>query len=323
MRRLLVLMARARREQAYEEPEPNHVLHERCLCERHATAGCKLGHHMQVQGVDLPPFLYGTAWKEDQTAQLVATALAAGFRGIDTANQRKHYHEAGVGEALKSSDVARDELFLQTKFTSIDGQDARLPYDAAADDATQVRQSFESSLSHLGVTWIDSLLIHGPTSRRGLSSADRAVWQTMEQLHDEQRVRLIGISNVSAAQVEELCAIARVRPAFVQNRCFASTGWDRDVREVCAREGIIYQGFSLLTANRRELAAPEIRAIAEAHRKTIAQVVFRFAIQLGMLPLTGTTDAQHMREDLDVFGFELSDEEMQAIERISTLSSRA
>ena len=270
-----------------------------------------------VQTIELPSFLYGTAWKEERTSALVEAALAAGFRGIDTANQRKHYHEAGVGEALASSAVPRETLFLQTKFTYVDGQDSRLPYDPRADYPTQVRQSFASSLEHLGATYLDSLLIHGPSSRRGLASADRAVWETMEELHDEGHVRLLGISNVSAQQVEELCSIARVRPAFVQNRCYASTGWDRAVRDVCRREEIVYQGFSLLTANRRELASTEIRAIADAHRKTIPQIVFRFAIQLGMLPLTGTTDPKHMRDDLDVFDFELSATEMRTIEEIA------
>src|SRR4051794_10923231 len=97
-----------------------------------------------VRGVRVPSFLYGTAWKEDRTASLVRLALQAGFRGIDTANQRRHYHEAGVGEAVAAfvaeGGATREELFLQTKFTSVGGQDHRLPYDPQADPATQVRQ---------------------------------------------------------------------------------------------------------------------------------------------------------------------------------------
>lgn len=272
---------------------------------------------MKIQNVHLPLFLYGTAWKEEATAGLVEAALAAGFRGIDTANQRKHYYEAGVGEALRRSGVPRGELFLQTKFTFAGGQDSRLPYDPNADYPTQVRQSFASSLDHLGVEDLDSLLLHGPSSRRGLTTADREVWATMEELHSEGRVRLIGVSNVTAEQLSTLCTIARVRPAFVQNRCYASLGWDREVRDVCTREGIIYQGFSLLTANRRELATTKVRAIAAAHSKEVAQIVFRFALQLGMLPLTGTTDPRHMREDLDILDFKLSAEEMHALETVS------
>src|SRR5687768_4162312 len=120
----------------------------------------------------MPRFLYGTAWKEDETQRLTELALEQGFRGIDTANQRRHYHEAGVGKAVAAAVerglAARDDLFLQTKFTFRPGQDHRLPYDPQAPIATQVEQSFASSLEHLGVEWIDSYVLHGPTQRTGL-----------------------------------------------------------------------------------------------------------------------------------------------------------
>src|SRR5579885_2917551 len=111
-----------------------------------------------IDGVRVPRFLYGTAWKEDETERLTALALRQGFRGIDTANQRKHYHEAGVGAAvagaIRDGLVTRDDLFLQTKFTFRAGQDHRLPYDPAAPIAAQIAQSFESSLRHLGTETI-------------------------------------------------------------------------------------------------------------------------------------------------------------------------
>ena len=100
--------------------------------------------------VPIPSFMYGTAWKEEATTQLVQLAVASGFTAIDTANQLIHYQEAMVGEALQAlgkNGIKRDTLFLQTKFTSVDGQDHRTPYDASADLTTQVRQSFDSSLS--------------------------------------------------------------------------------------------------------------------------------------------------------------------------------
>src|SRR5262245_1730376 len=112
----------------------------------------------------LPLFLYGTAWKEERTEELTRLALEAGFRGVDTANQRKHYLEEGVGAAIVKSGIPRGELFLQTKFTYARGQDQRLPYDPAAPIAAQVRQSFDSSLQHLRVDSLDSLLLHGPWS---------------------------------------------------------------------------------------------------------------------------------------------------------------
>jgi diketogulonate reductase-like aldo/keto reductase len=269
---------------------------------------------------DLPPFLYGTAWKEEETERLVRLALEAGFRGIDTANQRKHYYEAAAGAAIAKAIadglVTRDELFVQTKFTYRNGQDHRLPYDPAADPATQVRQSFASSLEHLQLQIIDSYVLHGPSRRRGLAAEDRAVWQTMEELHGAGSTRFLGVSNVALDQLEALCGLARVQPAFVQNRCYASTGWDAEVRELCRARGIIYQGFSLLTANARELRTSTFREIVTRSGKTPAQVVFRFALQVGMLPLTGTSDPAHMREDLAVDDFELSAEDVVRIENI-------
>lgn len=261
----------------------------------------------------IPKFLYGTAWKEDDTERLTRLAIDAGFRGIDTANQRKHYFEAGVGNAvaraIADGVVRREDLFLQTKYTYAGGQDHRLPYDPRADPATQVRQSFASSLEHLGVDAIDSFVLHGPSQRRGLSSRDREVWAAMEELP----ARFLGVSNVALDQLEELCSIAKVQPMFVQNRCYARTGWDAEVRAFCRRQGIVYQGFSLLTANVAELRSARFREIVARVGRTPAQIVFRFATQVGMLPLTGTTDPAHMREDLAIDDFLLSDDDINTI----------
>lgn len=273
-----------------------------------------------IDGVRVPRFLYGTAWKEADTRRLTELAIRQGFRGIDTANQRKHYHEAGVGEgvaaAVSAGVVARDDLFLQTKFTFRGGQDDRLPYDPAAAVATQVEQSFARSQQHLATTVIDSLVLHGPTRHDGLAAADWEAWRAMEEIHTSGRVRLLGVSNVTLDQLRLLCDGARVRPRFVQNRCYAVTGWDRPVRAYCAANGIVYQGFSLLTANRQVLAHPEVGRIAGRHGRGIAEVIFRFALDVGMIPLTGTTDADHMRSDLNVFDFRLDPGEVELIERL-------
>ncbi len=277
--------------------------------------------NLTLQGVVVPRLIYGTAWKEEHTAGLVETALVAGFRGIDTANQRKHYCEAEVGAGLSRASaqlgLARSALFLQSKFTYLEGQDARLPFDRDADLETQVRQSCASSLVHLGVEFLDSLLLHGPRAGWGLSDSDREVWRTMEALERAGQVRWVGVSNVSAGQLADLCAFATIRPAFVQNRCYAQLGWDHEVRAVCRSEGVLYQGFSLLTANRAELASVELGRIAAHHGRSRAQIVFRFALQSDMIILTGTSDPQHMLEDLAIDDFELSAREVAAIERIS------
>jgi diketogulonate reductase-like aldo/keto reductase len=270
--------------------------------------------------VPIPSFMYGTAWKEEATTQLVQLAVASGFTAIDTANQLIHYQEALVGEALQAlgkNGIKRDTLFLQTKFTSVDGQDHRTPYDASADLTTQVRQSFDSSLTHLCTDYVDSYVLHAPFSRRGLGDADWEVWAAMEDIYQSGKTKMIGISNVAAGQLAQLCEQAKVKPMVVQNRCYAALGWDKEVRDICQAHGIIYQGFSLLTANREVLIYPEIQKIARRLGAGPAQIIFRFAMQIGMLPLTGTTSEQHMKEDLQAEQLTLSSQEIERIEKIA------
>ena len=266
----------------------------------------------------LPLVLYGTAWKEERTRDLTLQALAAGYRGIDTANQRKHYVEAAVGEAIAASGVPRGELFIQTKFTFQRGQDHRLPYDPAAPLPDQVAQSFASSCAHLGTDVIDSYVLHGPWGATGWSVEDRAVWTAMEALQAAGRIRHLGVSNIAAAQLDELLAAVRVPPRFVQNRCYARAGWDRDVRAACARHGITYQGFSLLTANQREVAHPMLAAIGRRHGLEPAPTVFAFARTVGMLPLTGPSTRAHLDADLAAAAVTLTSSEVDVIERLGS-----
>jgi diketogulonate reductase-like aldo/keto reductase len=271
--------------------------------------------------VAVPQFLYGTAWKEDRTPALTELAIRTGFRAIDTANQRRHYFEAGVGQGLaaayRAGIVTRADLFLQTKFTYRGGQDHRLPYDPAADLATQVAQSLASSLEHLATDQIDSYVLHGPASGRGWSDADAEVWAAMIKERDAGRTRLLGVSNISPRHLIQMVASRAEPPAFVQNRCFARLGWDRDVRAFCAERGIVYQGFSLLTANPEALHHPFVTRIAAREHATPAQVIFRFARAVGMLPLTGTSSAEHMQQDLASLALPLSEQEVGAIESLA------
>lgn len=270
-------------------------------------------------GVPMPTFMYGTAWKKEATTQLVIDAVIAGFSAIDTANQLIHYDEARVGEALVTlaqGGHTRDRLFLQTKFTPVNGQDHRTPYDARAPITTQVRQSFESSLTHLRTDYLDSYVLHGPYSRSGLGPEDWEVWSAIESCYASGKSRLIGVSNVTAGQLALLCERATHRPMVVQNRCYAAFGWDKAVRDLCRAQQIVYQGFSLLTANREVFAEPGIRAMAEKYGTGVAQIVFRFAMQAGMLPLTGTTNREHMTADLQCDRFTLTPDEVERIETI-------
>ncbi len=264
-----------------------------------------------------PSIIYGTAWKEDRTRALTSQAIDYGFRAFDTANQRKHYVEEAVGvaiqEALSSGIVTREELFIQTKFTYPGGQDHRMPYDPNSDPGTQVRQSLLSSLQHLGVTRIDSYLLHGPSRRSGLGPVDWETWRAMENAVDENVVGSLGISNVRVDQLAAILNGARIRPTFVQNRCFAAARWDEGVRTLCHAENVVYQGFSLISGNRDLLQTPYVRNIAKRHGKTAEQIIYRLAVQLGIVPLTGTTSGTHMREALDVLAFVLTEEDMESL----------
>jgi diketogulonate reductase-like aldo/keto reductase len=269
----------------------------------------------------IPDFLYGTAWKEERTRDLTELAIRMGFRAIDTANQRKHYSEEGVGQGLaaayRTGLVTRNDLFLQTKFTYQDGQDHRLPYDSSAALSVQIVQSLASSFEHLGTDYLDSYLPHGPSSGSDWTESDAEVWEAMLKERDAGRVRLLGVSNISLQQLHQMAALCTDLPVFVQNRCYARLGWDRSVRLFCREHQIIYQGFSLLTANREVLRHPIIVRVAESGSLTPAQVVFSFARAVGILPLTGTSSAEHMTQDLESRDIRLPAEMIQAIESLA------
>ena len=268
----------------------------------------------------IPPIIYGTAWKADRTAELTKQAVTAGYRAIDTANQKRHYREDYVGEALKElkrQGINREDLFLQSKYTYQAGQDHRLPYDPDADFSTQVQSSFASTLKNLHTDYMDSYLLHGPSSSAQLTDAAWEVWATMENLQQSGQARRIGVSNVGLHHLTELCEKAKIKPSLVQNRCYAVRGWDQAVREFCLTNGIIYEGFSLLTANPHVWADPRVEAIARHYQVTPQQVLFRFAVQIGILPLTGTCNPQHMKEDLEIVNLELSAADLDVIHAIT------
>jgi diketogulonate reductase-like aldo/keto reductase len=269
----------------------------------------------------IPDFLYGTAWKEDRTATLTELALHAGFRAVDTANQRRHYNEAGVGEGLRTAYRAgiatRADLFLQTKFTYPRGQDHRVPYNPAASVTVQVAQSLASSLEHLATDHVDSFMLHGPSSSYDWTDTDAEVWDAMRKERDAGRTRLLGVSNVSLSHLQQMEAAHAELPVFVQNRCFARLGWDREVRLFCHQRKIIYQGFSLLTANPEVLQHPPLIALAAQLNATPAQVVFSFARAVGVLPLAGTSSPEHMKQDLASLKLTLPPDVWRAIESMA------
>jgi diketogulonate reductase-like aldo/keto reductase len=213
-------------------------------------------------GVRSPRIIYGTAWKKMRTQELVCMAIERGFRGIDTAGQPKHYHEAGVGAAVAAclnARLRRADLYLQTKFTPLSGHDpSQLPYDPQAPLGEQVAQSFISSQRNLQTDYVDGLILHSalPDRRQTMQ-----VWTAMEQIYHAGGARQLGISNCySLVTLETLYRAADVKPAVLQNRFHSETGYDHEIRAFCRHYGISYQSFWTLTANPQLLPGCEIRA---------------------------------------------------------------
>jgi diketogulonate reductase-like aldo/keto reductase len=268
--------------------------------------------------IRVPRIIYGTAWKKAATEQLVSLAIQNGFRGVDTACQPKHYDEAGVGAGVAASlrqGLARADLYLQTKFTSLSGQDPkRIPYDSMASLAEQIAQSVAASLKNLQSDYLDCVLLHSPMPTMAQT---QSAWRTLETFVDTGQVRQLGISNCyNRTDLEHLYETARIRPAIIQNRFYAETNYDRDIRAFCDQNQIIYQGFWTLSANPHLLSHKTMTALASTHHRTAPQILFRYLTQIGVVPLTGTKSETHMREDLAIFDFELTDEERGAIDEL-------
>jgi diketogulonate reductase-like aldo/keto reductase len=268
--------------------------------------------------VSIPRIIYGTAWKKAATERLVSLAIQCGFRGIDTACQPKHYDEAGVGAGVAASlrpGISRTDLYLQTKFTPVSGQDPnRIPYDSTAPLAEQAAQSVAASLKNLRTDYLDCVLLHSPMPTMAQTLA---VWRALEAFVDLKQIRQLGISNCyELTHLTRLHEAARIKPAVIQNRFYADSNYDREIRAYCGQNQIIYQSFWTLSANPHLLAHTTITSLASSHNRTAAQILFRYLTQIGIVPLTGTKSEAHMRDDLAIFEFDLSNDEREAIGNI-------
>lgn len=266
----------------------------------------------------MPPIIYGTAWKKERTKELVIQAVNAGFKGIDTACQPKHYHEKGVGDALEvlyAQGFSREELFIQTKFTPLGGQDPmNIPYDKEAALGTQVAHSFEVSKQNLQTDYVDSLLLHSPLFPfKDLLS----VWQAMEAIARKGEAGGLGISNIYELEtLERLYEEAEVKPSVVQNRFYQDSGYDKTIRSFCTTNNIRYQSFWTLTANPHILQSRTLVDLAKKYDKNVVQVFFAYVHQIGITPLSGTTDLEHMQLDLQSFDIVLQKEEIMRIDAL-------
>ncbi len=266
-------------------------------------------HQFSKASQSIPPFIYGTAWKKEATTDLVHKALTSGFTAVDTANQPKHYREdlvgAGIRKALADNKVKREDLYIQTKFTSISGQDPNnMPYDSKASIPDQVKASVESSLDHLkwsstgtsddSQSYIDTLVLHSP-----LPTIDDTMeaWRALEE-YVPTKVRNLGISNCNLFTLMDVCERATIKPAVIQNRFFPSTKFDIGMRKFCRENSIIYQSFWTLTANPGLVWSNEVGHLANHLRISTQAALFCLVLGLGnTVVLNGTKSETHMKDD--------------------------
>jgi len=279
------------------------------------------GDVMRFIGAQMPKIMYGTAWKKERTTELVIEAVKAGFRGIDTACQPKHYAEPLVGDALRVlqvSGINREALFIQTKFTPLEGQDPNnIPYDKDASLSEQVSQSFETSKKNLKTDYIDSLVLHSPI----FPFSDLLhVWRAMETIYKRGEALQLGISNCYDLSVlKRLYDEAEIKPTIVQNRFYRDSDYDTALRAWCKTHAIVYQSFWSLTANPHILGSKEVITLAMKYKKSEAQIFFAYLTSQGITPLSGTTSHTHMLEDLEAMTLSLTAEEIQSISSLLVL----
>lgn len=263
----------------------------------------------------IPNMIYGTAWKKENTSNLVFEALKQGFKGVDTACQPKHYREDLVGLGLLKAyevGIKRQDIFLQTKFTPIDGQDqSNMPYLASDEIEVQVEKSFETSKKNLHTDFINAYILHSPVFP---GSKLQKVWQKMEEFYDKKEVGQLGISNCYDLDVlKYLYNNAKVKPTIVQNRFYAQSGYDKELRVFCKQNNITYESFWSLTANPNILSSEVLQNLALKYEKGVAEIFYRFLNHIDIVPLNGTTSTKHMIEDLKIGEFELTNDEINSI----------
>ncbi|MEU0477618.1 aldo/keto reductase [Streptosporangium sp. NPDC006013] len=251
-------------------------------------------------GVSMPRLGFGVYQvPPSETAQVVSAALEAGYRSIDTA--KLYGNEREVGEALAASGLPRDEVFVTTKLWNSDhGYDAALA-------------AFDASMERLGLEQLDLYLIHWPTPARDLYVE---TWRALEKLYTEDRVRAIGVSNFQSAHLLRLIEECDIVPAVNQVELHPALQ-QVELREFHARHGIVTEAWSPL-AQGAVLVDPVIVDIAEKYGKTPAQVVLRWHLDLGNVVIPKSVTPSRIRENLDVFDFALTDEDIVEIAKLDT-----
>jgi diketogulonate reductase-like aldo/keto reductase len=251
-------------------------------------------------GVEIPQVGLGVFQTKEgaEVEQAVRDALATGYRLIDTA--AIYGNEAGVGKAIKASGLPREQIFVTTKLWNANH---------AYKDALR---AFDQSLRKLDCEYIDLYLIHWPLPMEGKFTE---AWQALEELYNDKRVRAIGVSNFKPHHLDELLKRAKIVPAVNQVELHPLFQ-QKETRAYCAEHGIVVESYSPLMQGGEALEHPVIANLARAHGKTPAQVILRWHVQSGLVVIPKSVRAERIRENFDLFGFELSEDEMRAIEGI-------
>ncbi|KAF2713457.1 aldo-keto reductase-like protein [Pleomassaria siparia CBS 279.74] len=251
-------------------------------------------------------FIYGTAWKKDRTKRLVKEALKAGFRKVDTAAQPRHYQESLVGEGIREAIVEglirREDVYVQTKYTTPAGQDLNnMPYHPLDALDVQVHTSVASSLRNLrpnedteDASYVDCLLLHSP-----LPTIDQTIeaWKLLES-YVPDKIRALGISNVTLPVLQSIYDSSTIKPSVVQNRFYSDTKYDVPLRAFCREHGISYQSFWTLSGNPKLIKSKPVTTIAKSTGTDPSVALYALVSDLGIVVLNGTTTTVHMEDDL-------------------------
>jgi 2,5-diketo-D-gluconate reductase A len=252
-------------------------------------------------GLQIPQLGFGVFLvPPEETKQAVTEALEAGYRLIDTA--QGYRNEEGVGAAIAESDVPRDELFITTKLTNSEqGYDTTLA-------------AFDGSMDKLGIDVLDLFLIHWP-----LPMFDQYVetWRAFEKLLADGRVRSIGVSNFEIPHLQRLLAETDVTPAVNQIELHPEFPQE-DLRDFHQQHGILTESWGPLGQGKGLLENPQIVEVAQRKDRTPAQVVLRWHVQLGCVVIPKSVNPDRIRENIDIFDFELDDADMAEISKVRT-----
>lgn len=251
-------------------------------------------------GVEIPPIGFGVFRMEnlEECEKATIEAIKAGYRLIDTAAAYKN--EEAVGRAIKNCGIPREELFITTKLWITDTS-----YEGA-------KRGFEKSLSKLGLDYLDLYLIHQPYNDY------YGAWRALEELYEEGKVRAIGIDNFTQDRTADFIFFNKIKPMVNLVECNAFFQRE-DEKKYLDSENILMQAWSPLAAGQSRLFENEtLLQIAHNHNKTVAQIVLRWLVQRGIVPIVKSSNPVRMKENLDIFDFEISQYEMEEIEKLDT-----